>query len=136
MKAKNIKNAATLIVTEFGGEVPRTMEELLRLPGVARKTANIVLGNAFNIVEGIAVDTHVRRVSQRLGLTQDDDPEKIERDLMRCIPRADWLRISYLMQALGRDVCTARKAFHERCPLCDLCPTADVPCGGGGKPRR
>lgn len=124
-KARNIKNSARMIIEKFGGSVPRTMEEILLLPGVARKTANIVLGNAYGVVEGIAVDTHVRRCCQRLGLTRNEDPVKIERDLMKAVPRKDWFSFSYLIQSMGRDTCRARKPDCPRCALRTLCPTAE-----------
>ncbi len=123
-KAKNIIGAARVMVERFGGEVPHTMEDIITLPGVARKTGNIVLYNAYGVVEGIAVDTHVRRVSKRLGLTEQEDPEKIEKDLMAVVPRKRWGNFSYLLIELGRDVCTARKAMHDRCVLEDICPSA------------
>ena len=121
-KAKNIINAAKMILGTYNGKVPRTMEEILELPGVARKTANIVLGNAYGVVVGIAVDTHVRRVSQRLGLTENEDPVKIEQDLMKLVPEKDWFVFSYLFQSLGRDACVARNPRCPRCVLNDLCP--------------
>ncbi len=124
-KAKNIKEAARIILEEFGGQVPRTMKELLRLPGVARKTANIVLTNAYGVVEGIPVDTHVRRISQRLGLTREKDPNKIEQDLMAIIPRKDWATIPYVFIDHGRKICRARKPLCEQCPVRELCPAAD-----------
>jgi endonuclease-3 len=108
-KAKNILAAAKIIKEKFNGKVPRTMEELLTLPGVARKTANIVLGNAYGIVEGIAVDTHVRRLSKKFGLTDHDDPVKIERDLMQILPKREWFDFTYRMIEYGRKVCPARK---------------------------
>jgi endonuclease-3 len=123
-KAKNIKNCCKLLIEKHNGQVPKTMEELLELPGVARKTANIVLQNAFGIVEGIAVDTHVSRVSQRLGLTENKDPEKIERDLMEIVPKEKWARISDLLIFLGRYVCEAKKPKCEECVLSRLCPSA------------
>ncbi|WP_456430965.1 endonuclease III [Thermosulfuriphilus sp.] len=123
-KARNIKEAARIILQDFGGQVPRTMEEMLRLPGVARKTANIVLANAYGVVEGIPVDTHVRRVSQRLGFTKEKDPNKIEKDLMAIIPREDWARIPYIFIDHGRKVCKARKPRCQDCPVKDLCPSA------------
>jgi endonuclease-3 len=123
-KAKSIKGAARAMIDEFGGEVPHTMDEIITLPGVARKTGNIVLYNAYGIVEGIAVDTHVRRVSQRLGLTKQEDPEKIEKDLMNVVPQKKWGTFSYLLIDLGRDVCTARKAIHDRCAVKSICPSA------------
>lgn len=123
-KAKNIVNSARMIIEKFGGKVPRTMEELIELPGVARKTANIVLGNAYGVVVGIAVDTHVIRISQRLGLTKNEDPVKIERDLMGIVPRKDWFAFSYLIQVLGRDACKARRPECPRCVLENVCPSA------------
>jgi endonuclease-3 len=122
-KAKSIRGACQRIVEVYGGEVPRTMDALLTLPGVARKTANVVLGTAFGIAEGIAVDTHVRRLSRRLGLTQHDDPEKIERDLIAMLPRDRWTGFSHRLILHGRQVCHARKPACERCTLNDLCPT-------------
>jgi len=123
-KAKNIKNAAEMLVQRFNSQVPRTMEQILELPGVARKTANIVLQNAYGVVEGIAVDTHVRRVAARLGLTTNEDPEKIEQDLMAIVPREKWMRITDLLIFLGRRVCTAKKPKCELCVLNKLCPSA------------
>jgi endonuclease-3 len=123
-KAKSIKGAARVLVDKFGGKVPRTMADIITLPGVARKTGNIVLYNAYGVVEGIAVDTHVRRVSQRLGLTDNEDPEKIEKDLMGVVPREKWGSFSYLLIDLGRTVCNARKPRHEECVLKDICPSA------------
>ncbi len=123
-KAKYIKEACRILVEKYGGEVPKSMEALLELPGVARKTANIVLANAYGLVEGIPVDTHVRRLSQRLGLSRQKDPNKIEKDLMALIPREDWAVIPYVLQAHGRKICTARKPKCEKCPVKDLCPSA------------
>ncbi len=123
-KAKYIKEACRILVEKYGGEVPRSLEALLELPGVARKTANIVLANAYGIVEGIPVDTHVRRLAQRLGLSQEKNPDKIEKDLMALIPREDWGVIPYVLQAHGRKICTARKPKCEKCPVKDLCPSA------------
>ena len=108
----------------FGGEVPKTMDELLVLPGVARKTANVVLYNAYGIIEGIAVDTHVKRLSQRLGLSKNSDPNKIEQDLMKLVPKAEWGRISNLLIDHGREVCMARKPDCKTCFLKDICPSA------------
>lgn len=116
-KAHNILASAKIAKEKFGGKVPRTMEEMLTLPGVARKTANVVLGNAYGVVEGIAVDTHVRRLSKLFGLTDHDDPNKIERDLMEIVPRKDWFLFTYLMIEYGRTYCTARKHDHSNCPL-------------------
>ena len=123
-KAKNIRAAAKKIVEEFGGGVPRTMEELLTLPGVARKTANIVLNDGFGVVAGIAVDTHVKRLAGRLGLSEETNPDRIERDLMALIPEKDWGLVNYLLISHGRAVCAARKPLCERCSLADLCPSA------------
>ncbi len=122
-KAKSILGATRRIVEVYDGRVPATMDELVTLPGVARKTANIVLSSGFGKAEGIAVDTHVRRVAGRLGLTANGDPEKIERDLMAIVPRSDWLDFNYLLVDHGRAVCQARK---PRCPICPvrcLCPS-------------
>src|SRR6266581_6914823 len=125
-KAKNIRAACQRIITEFGGEVPRTMPELLSLPGVARKTANVVLGNAFGIVEGFTVDTHVTRLSRRFGWTKHEDATKIEQDLMRIIPREDWFDLSHLLIFHGRTICNARRPLCEQCSLAPLCPSAFV----------
>ncbi len=123
-KAKNIILATRMINEKFNGEVPKTMEELTELPGVARKTANVVLYNAYGITEGIAVDTHVRRLSQRLGLSLSDDPEKIEKDLMRLVPRSEWGPFTYLLIEHGRKVCQAKNPHCQGCVLNDLCPSA------------
>ena len=125
-KAKSIIGAARTMIERFGGHVPRTMVDIITLPGVARKTGNIVLFNAYGIVEGIPVDTHVRRVSRRLGLSKEQDPEKIEKDLMVLVPKSKWGGFSYLFIDLGRDVCTARKARHEDCALNDICPKLEA----------
>jgi len=125
-KAKNIRAACQRIITEFGGEVPRTMSELLSLPGVARKTANVVLGNAFGIVEGFTVDTHNIRLSRRFGWTTHTDAVKVEQDLMRIIPEKDWFDLSHLMIFHGRAICVARKPLCEECALAKLCPSAFV----------
>jgi endonuclease-3 len=124
-KTKSIRGAMHVLLEEFDGEVPTRIEELLRLPGVARKTANVVaaeLGEA----QGVVVDTHVRRLSQRLGLTKQEDPVKIERDLMRLVPREDWARFPHLMIWHGRRICDARKPRCEDCVLVDLCPSSRV----------
>ena len=123
-KAKNIKNTCRLLVEKYDSQVPRTMEELLELPGVARKTANIVLSNAYGIIEGVAVDTHVRRLAQRLGLTKNKYPNKIEADLMRNVPKSQWKRIADLLIFHGRNVCTARKPKCSLCSLNQVCPSA------------
>ncbi|GIV75697.1 endonuclease III [Litorilinea aerophila] len=125
-KARNIQQACRRIVAEYGGQVPDTMEELLTLPGVARKTANVVLGTAFGIADGIVVDTHVKRLANRLGLTQESNPEKIERDLQALVPREEWIDISHLLIFHGRQVCSARKPRCAACVLNDLCPSAQV----------
>jgi endonuclease-3 len=125
-KAKNIQATARKILDDFGGEVPSTMEELTKLPGAARKTANIVLGNAFGKVEGIAVDTHVRRLSQRLGLTANEDPVKIEQDLMEIVPKSKWFKLSYLFIEHGRAVCKAPVPRCGDCVLADICPSSKL----------
>ena len=123
-KAKNIRAACQLLITNYNGEVPRTMADLLKLPGVARKTANVVLGNAFGIIEGFVVDTHIGRLARRFGWTNNEDPVKVEQDLMRLVPRQDWLDLSHLMIFHGRAICQARKPLCERCSLSKLCPSA------------
>ena len=123
-KAKNIKNCCKKLVEKFHSKVPKTMNELLELPGVGRKTANIVLANAYGVVEGVAVDTHVRRVAQRLGLSEYNDPEKIEKDLMRLVPHNEWARITDLLIFHGRRVCTAKKPNCAGCVLNKIWPSA------------
>jgi len=123
-KAKSLRGMARALVEDHGGEVPRTMDDLVALPGVGRKTANVVLGNAFSIDEGVVVDTHVRRLSNRLGFTTQKDPEKIERDLMETVPKGDWTVFSHLLILHGRNVCKARKPACEDCGVNDLCPSA------------
>ena len=125
-KTKSIRGACERIVAVYGGMVPNTMEELITLPGVARKTANIVLGNSYEVVEGIAVDTHVRRVGERLGFTSEKDPDKIEQDLMRLIPRKRWFDFTYVIIDHGRGTCVARKPRCDECPVNDLCPSSLV----------
>jgi endonuclease-3 len=125
-KAKNIQGAARQIVERFDHEVPTTMAELLTLPGVARKTANVVLGTVYGIADGVVVDTHVRRLSNRLGLTTHDNPEKIERDLMALLPRDEWIVFSHLLILHGRQICDARKPKCGLCTLNHLCPSAQV----------
>jgi len=132
-KAKNIKGASERILKEFGGKVPQTMDELLTLNGVARKTANVVLGNAFGIASGIVVDTHVRRLSNRLGLTEESNPEKIERDLVKIVPKKDWVMFSHLLIFHGRRVCKARKPDCENCVLGKICPKIGVEQGNRSK---
>ncbi|HEU5438400.1 MAG TPA: endonuclease III [Ktedonobacterales bacterium] len=128
-KAKSIREAARLIVERFGGEVPRTMAELIQLPGVARKTANVVLGNAYGLVEGVVVDTHVGRLARRLGLTESEDPVKVEQDLMALFSPSDWLFLSHALIYHGRKVCQARKPLCEQCMLVALCPTGQANLG-------
>ena len=123
-KAKSIRGAARMLVETFGGEVPSTMEELLQLPGVARKTANVVLGTWFRKASGVVVDTHVHRISRRLQLTREDDPKKIERDLMGLLPEAEWINFSHRLIWHGRKLCTARKPKCGECPLAEDCPSA------------
>jgi endonuclease-3 len=122
-KAKHIREAAQIIMERFDGEVPRTMDDLLTLPGVARKTANVVLGNAFGIVEGVVVDTHVGRLARRMGLTTSDDPVRIEQDLMALLPQRDWLDLSHIFIYQGRAVCQARRPLCEQCAVAQWCPT-------------
>ena len=116
-KAGRILDAARIIKTRFGGQVPCTMEALMQIPGVGRKTANIVLGAGYGVVEGIAVDTHVRRLARVLGLTDETDPDKIEQDLMKLIPKSEWMEFSYRMIEYGRQYCPARPHDHSNCPL-------------------
>ena len=123
-KAKNIQGASIRICERFGGEVPQGMDELTSLPGVARKTANVVRGVCFGLADGIVVDTHVKRLSQRLGLTEQKTPEKIEKELMVIIPPEDWIDISHLLIFHGRRVCHARKPDCVNCTLANLCPSA------------
>ena len=123
-KAKSLRGMAVALVEDHGGEVPQTMDELVALPGVGRKTANVVLGNAFGVDEGVVVDTHVRRLSNRLGFTAENDPEKIEEDLVRTVPKRDWTVFSHLLILHGRSVCKARKPACSGCVVNDLCPSA------------
>lgn len=122
-KAKNIRAACAKIMADFGGEVPSSMEALLTLPGVARKTANVVLAHGYGINAGVTVDTHVKRLTNRLGLTQHEDPIKIERDLIKLLPQPDWENWSIRLVYHGRAVCNARTPLCERCELADLCPS-------------
>ncbi len=124
-KTKSIQGACRLILDSFDGRVPDTMEDLLELPGVARKTANVVLGAAYGKAEGIVVDTHVRRVAQRLELTRETDPEKIERDLMSLVPRSRWIAFSHQMILHGRKICGARKPLCPKCSLEKVCRSKD-----------
>jgi endonuclease III len=125
-KAISIRESCRRIVEAYGGEVPNTMDDLITLRGVARKTANIVLGNSFGIVEGIAVDTHVKRLANRLGGSEQSDPDKIELDLMRLIPRERWFDFTYVLIDHGRAICVARKPKCEECPVNHLCPSSLV----------
>lgn len=125
-KAKNIHASANVIVEKHSGQVPDTMEQLLELPGVARKTANVVLGNAFGKNVGVVVDTHIQRLSQRLGFTSHKDPKKIEQDLMTLFPRATWTDLSHLIIHHGRAICSARKPLCDQCPLARSCPKIGV----------
>lgn len=121
-KAKNLHGAATMLVEKFNGEVPKTMEELVQLPGVARKTANVVLGNVFNIPSGIVIDTHGIRLTNKLGLTDQKKADKIEKELMELLPQDTWINFGKMITLHGRHKCTARKHDCSDCPLGDLCP--------------
>ncbi|MDP3794319.1 MAG: endonuclease III [bacterium] len=123
-KAKNILATARIIKEKFGGKLPRTMAEMLTLRGVARKTANIALGNAYGVVEGVAVDTHVKRLSRRLGLSDSQNPERIERGLMQLFPKREWFKLTYRLIDHGRAICAAKDPRCDLCPLADLCPSA------------
>ncbi len=125
-KAKNICNAARMVLLQYGGDVPKTMKELITLPGVARKTANIVLSSVYGINEGIAVDTHVKRLAYRLGLTKQEDPVKIEADLVKITPRKEWGNLSHLLIFHGRKVCMSRNPNHDVCVLFDICPSRRI----------
>ena len=128
-KTKSIQGTAKLLTEEYGGEVPHTMDELLALPGVARKTANVVLGNAFGVKAGVVVDTHVTRLSHRLGLTQEKTAEKIERDLIPIVPKKDWVIFPHLMIYHGRKICKARNPLCEECTIEKLCPSSYLKTG-------
>lgn len=125
-KAKSLVRMAQTVVSEFGGEIPRTMEEMVQLPGVARKTANVVLGSAYGIPSGVVVDTHVTRVAGRLGLTRETDPVKIERDLMEVAPRERWIDLGHQLIWHGRRICHARKPECDACPIAPVCPSAEL----------
>jgi endonuclease-3 len=125
-KARSLHKTAVMLLEQFDGTVPHTMEELVTLPGVARKTANIVLSSAFGINEGIAVDTHVKRLSSLLGLTKNTDPVKIEQDLMALVPKKEWGNFSHLLIYHGRAVCQARRPNHAACVLADICPSSTI----------
>lgn len=126
-KAKNLLGAARRVCEVFGGQVPKSIEELVTIPGVARKTANVVLFGAYGINEGLAVDTHVKRISYRLGLTSETDPVAVERDLMQLFPRAEWGDVNHRMVWFGREVCDARKPLCERCEMSAFCPRLEPP---------
>ncbi len=123
-KSKNITEACKLIERKYNGKVPDTMDELLTLPGVARKTANIVLSNAYGVIVGIAVDTHVKRLSQRLGFSKNENPDKIEQDLIELFPKKEWFKLNYLLIEHGRKICQAKKPLCPECPVRKLCPSA------------
>lgn len=125
-KAKAIIGSAQIIFEKYGGNMPRTLDEMVALPGVGRKTGSAVLGEAFGIAEGIVVDTHVKRISNKLGLTAHSDPVKIERDLMEIIPYRDWIKLTHLMIDHGRAICKARRPDCVHCPLVNLCPSAET----------
>lgn len=135
-KAKALKSCAISLVEEFNGEVPRTVEELSSLAGVGRKTANVVLGNAFNINTGIVVDTHVKRTTNLLGLSKESDPVKIEKELMKLFPNETWTEISHLLIFLGRRMCIARRPQCDLCVLKDLCPASKNMMRAAGKASR
>ncbi len=128
-KTKSIQGTSKVLTEEYGGQVPHTMEELLELPGVARKTANVVLGNAFDIKAGVVVDTHVTRLSHRLGLTQEKTAEKIERDLIPIVPKKDWVIFPHLMIYHGRKICKARNPLCAECTIEKLCPSSSLKTG-------
>lgn len=128
-KARNLKDCAAAIANDYHGEVPRTLEELIALPGVGRKTANVVLGNAFGINAGVVVDTHIQRLSQRLGFSKQENPEKIERDLMNIVPQDEWTIFAHQMIQHGRQVCQARKPKCNECLLAPECPFVVAPSG-------
>lgn len=125
-KTKSIINMAQQLVERHGGKVPSTMDDLVKLPGVGRKTANVVLGNAFGIDEGIVVDTHVKRITNRLGLTKQSDPERIEEDLIKLVPKSEWTVFPHLLIHHGRSICQARVPKCEICPIAGLCPSSST----------
>jgi len=125
-KAKNIKGCCQVLVEQYDGEVPGAMDKLVELPGVGRKTANVVLGTAFGVASGVVVDTHVGRLSRRLGFSEHKNPEKIEQDLMTLVPKQKWIALSHQMIRHGRRCCTARKPKCDECPLADVCPRLGV----------
>ena len=125
-KAKSISGFASAIVTEFNGEIPRNIEQLVKLPGIGRKTANVILGTGFGLATGVVVDTHVQRLANRLGLTEEDDPVKIERDLMEIVPQSEWINLSHGLIWHGRQICIARKPKCSKCPMNSFCPKLGV----------
>jgi len=125
-KTKSLLGMATKVSESYSGEIPGTMEQLVQLPGVGRKTANVVLGNAFGREEGVVVDTHVSRLSQRLALSRETEPEKIEQDLMKLYPKNQWTMLSHLLISHGREICDARRPLCEKCAVNDLCPSSRV----------
>ena len=133
-KAKNVRAMAQMLVDRHGGEAPRTMDELIALPGVARKTGNVVLGNAYDIVVGIAVDTHMLRLARRFGWTTSEDPVQVERDVMPLFPQAEWVHLAHLVQYHGRAICRAPKPLCESCTFVPLCPTGQERLAAGGAP--
>lgn len=134
-KAKHLHEAGRMLVDRYGGDVPRTMAELTSLPGVARKTANVVMGNAYGIVEGVVVDTHVGRLARRLGWTTSEDPVRIEQELMALVPQKDWLPLSHMLIYHGRAVCQAKRPMCESCILVELCPTGQANLGTTAAPE-
>ncbi len=135
-KAKNIVGIARALVDRHGGEVPRDLDALVQLPGVGRKSANVVLGTAFGIPAGVVVDTHVQRLAQRLGWTKETRPERIEQDLMKLFPNSDWIMLSHVLIFHGRRVCTARAPACASCPVVDMCPSSGNAAEVGRKPRQ
>lgn len=125
-KAKHIKEACKILVEKYNGKVPKTVEELTELPGIGRKTANVILANAYNIINGIVVDTHVIRIAYRLGLTKQENPDKIEEDLLKIVPRQNWKEFQWLIKAHGRAVCQAPTPYCSKCFLSDICPKNGV----------
>jgi endonuclease-3 len=125
-KAKNVQEMARHLVERYGGRVPRAMDDLVMLPGVARKTANVVRGVVWGLADGVVVDTHVHRLARRLGWTKQDDPERIEQDLMRLHPKEDWIDVGHLLIHHGRKICVARKPRCPDCPVRELCPSAEL----------
>ncbi|MFM9963413.1 MAG: endonuclease III [Planctomycetaceae bacterium] len=126
-KATNLRGMAAALVEQFGGELPRTLDEMVLLPGVGRKTANVVLGTAFGLPTGVVVDTHVKRLTRLLGLTKNLNPEKIERDLAALLPKSEWINFSHRLIHHGRRICNARKPNCPECPLLELCPRVGLP---------